>query len=142
MPQEIADEARQTHRDRFGHELQVSKAKAPCRVCLRISKAPEDMILLSHQPLADTGPYAEIGPVFIHSDACEAYAEYKTFPADFTSRRLILRAYGHGGQIVDASVAEPGEASEVASAFLRNDQVAEVHVRHESYTCYDFKIVR
>jgi len=45
---------------------------------------------LSYQPLPDTNPYAEIGPIFIHARA----------------------------------------------------EIAEVHVRHRSYTCYDFKVVR
>ena len=45
---------------------------------------------MSYQPLPDTNPYAEIGPIFIHARV----------------------------------------------------EIAEVHVRHRSYTCYDFKVVR
>jgi hypothetical protein len=29
-----------------------------------------------------------------------------------------------------------------AREFFERDEVAEIHVRHTSYTCYDFKIVR
>lgn len=142
IPHEIVEEARLTHRDRFGHALQVTKEMAPCRLCLRISKQPEDLILLSYQPLPDTGPYAEIGPIFVHAQACEPYAEQETFPEDFAPRSLVLRAYGLRGEIVDALVAQPGEAPLHAAEFLSDPRVTEVHVRHDYYTCFDFKIVR
>lgn len=142
IPAEIAEEARRTTRDRFGHRLQVVREHGPCRVCLRISKEPEDLILLSYQPLPDTGPYAEVGPIFIHANACEPYSDFETFPPDFAPRSLVLRAYDYAGHIYDAIVAQPGEAPERAAAFLSNAAVAEVHVRHTSYTCFDFKIVR
>jgi len=141
IPPAVADEARETLRDRFGHRLEVVREKAPCRVCLRIPAAPEELILLSYQPLADIGPYAEIGPIFVHADRCAPYARIEQFPADFAGRRLVLRAYNRDGRIVDALVAQPGEAPLRAAELLGRDAVAEVHVRHESYTCFDFKIV-
>ncbi len=142
VPQEVAAQARETMRDRFGHDVKVVRDTGPCRVCLRISSEPEELLLLSYQPLPGTSPYAEIGPIFVHARACEPYASANTFPADFARRRLVLRAYGHDGRIVDAAVAEAGAAPQQAGAFLCDEAVAEVHVRHESYTCYAFKIVR
>lgn len=142
VPETIALEARRTRKDRFGHDLRVTTTEAPCRVCLRISRRPERLILLSYQPLPDSGPYAEIGPIFVHARRCQPYADFESFPQHFVGRRLVLRAYGHQGQIVDALVAEAGTAPQCAAGLLSDDAVAEVHVRHESYTCYDFKIVR
>jgi hypothetical protein len=141
IPERVAAEARETLADGFGHQLSVTKEKAPCRLCLRISNVPEDLILLSYQPLPDRGPYAEIGPIFIHAGHCVPYCDIETFPVDFASRRVVLRAYANDGQILDALVAEPGKAPKHAAAFLRDARVKEVHVRHESYTCFDFKIV-
>jgi hypothetical protein len=142
IPEAIALEARRTRKDRFGHDLRVTTNEAPCRLCLRISRGPERLILFSYQPLPDSGPYAEIGPIFVHAHRCEPYDDFESFPQDFAGRRLVLRAYGHDGQIVDALVAEAGAAPQRAAALLSDGDVAEVHVRHESYTCYDFKIVR
>jgi Protein of unknown function (DUF1203) len=142
IPHEIAQEARATRTDRFGHALHVTKERAPCRLCLRIPQQPEELILLSYQPLPDTTPYAEIGPIFIHADGCEPYARQESFPQDFAPRSLVLRAYGLHGEIVDAVVAQPGQAPQRAAEFLSDPRVAEVHVRHDSYTCFDFKIVR
>ncbi len=142
VPREIADEARRTLKDRFGHDLHVQMEQGPCRLCLRIPEEPEAMILLSYQPLADRNPYAEIGPIFIHAHECEPYASIETFPEDFAKRELVVRAYDRDGRIADAVVAKPGEASEAAARFLSDPRIAEVHVRHTSYTCFDFKIVR
>jgi Protein of unknown function (DUF1203) len=138
---EIAALARNTLLDGFGHQLHVERNQAPCRSCLRISKEPEDLILLSYQPLPDTNPYAEIGPIFIHAHECAPY-RWREFPADFLERELVLRAYNLEGRIADAVVTAPGDAEGAASAFLANERIAEVHVRHRTYTCFAFKIAR
>jgi hypothetical protein len=141
IPQDIAEQARKTLRDGFGHPLQVERNQAPCRSCLRISKEPEDLILLSYQPLPDTNPYAEVGPIFIHAHACTPY-NADAFPEDFLERELVVRAYNHEGRIADAVVAAPGKAEDAATAFFADERIAEVHIRHTSYTCYDFKVTR
>lgn len=142
IPPEVAERARRTLTDDFGHRLDVRMENGPCRSCLRISREPEEHILLSYQPLPDRNPYAEIGPIFIHARECEPYSTPEEFPADFASRSLVVRAYDNDGRIADAVVTQPGEAPETARRFLSDPNIAEVHVRHTSYTCYDFKIVR
>ncbi|MGZ3548382.1 MAG: DUF1203 domain-containing protein [Vulcanimicrobiaceae bacterium] len=114
----------------------------PCRSCLRYSDEPEPFILMSYRPLADRNPYAEIGPIFVHANACEPYSRLDAFPETFSSRPLVLRAYDHKGFIATAEVAAAGDAPRIAAGFLSDPNIAEVHVRHISYTCYDFKIVR
>lgn len=118
IPNAIAAEARATLRDRFDHRLEVTHQAAPCRSCLRISREPEELILLSYQPLPDRVPYAEVGPIFIHAGECRPYDEAESFPADFAERRLVLRAYGDAGEIVDAVVAAPGTAPDRAARFF------------------------
>lgn len=142
IPLEVAENARRTRKDEFGHELEVQTAAVPCRVCLRISTSPENVILLSYQPLPDRNPYAEIGPIFIHAHDCDPYDSTHTFPKDSSQRQLVIRAYDWNGRILDATVARPGAAEQVATEFLSNLDVDEVHVRQASYTCFDFKIVR
>lgn len=141
IPQAIAEQARQTLRDDFGHQLRVERNHGPCRLCLGFSKEPEDLILLSYRPLVDTNPYAEVGPVFIHPYPCTPYRA-AAFPPDFLDRELVVRAYDEDGRISDATVAAPGEAQAASAAFLADDRVAEVHVRSRSYTCFLFKVER
>lgn len=142
IPLDVAERARATMRDDFGHELKIYTTTAPCRLCLRISTEPEELLLLSYQPLPDTGPYAEVGPIFIHAHGCEQYADTQTFPSDFASRPLILRAYNAEGEIADAVIAQPGEAEARARTLFADADHVEIHVRHISYTCFDFKILR
>lgn len=143
IPTAIADEARATRKDGFGHDLVTQTGeRSPCRMCLEISTPDEELLLMSYRPLDDDTPYAEIGPVFIHARACPPYEARLTFPPAFASRELVIRAYGYDGRIVDATVARAGGAPAAARAFLMRSDVREVHVRHVSYTCYDFKITR
>ena len=128
----------------------IESVGSPLRCCWRSVRPGDRIALVSYAPLrrwagltgADPGAYDEIGPIFIHARECRPYAETESFPADFAERRLVLRAYGHTGEIVDAIVAPPGTASDCAARFFEDERVAEIHVRHESYTCFDFKIVR
>ncbi len=142
VPVEIAENVRRTRRDTFGHAVEVYRDTGPCRVCLRISTAPENFLLLSYRPLPDRNPYAEVGPIFIHEHDCAPYSAVHAFPEDFVPRELVLRAHDGEGRIFDAVVAPCGEGPRVAAEFLSNADVREVHVRHTSYTCFDFKIVR
>ncbi len=142
IPQGVADRARSTMRDDFGHILHIQSEQAPCRSCLRIPTSPEDLILLSYQPLRDRNPYAEVGPIFVHARDCRPYEPLDTFPEDFAPRELILRAYNNAGEISNAVIAAPGRTPALAAHLLSDPNVDEVHVRHTSYTCYDFKIAR
>ncbi|HEV7179497.1 MAG TPA: DUF1203 domain-containing protein [Candidatus Baltobacteraceae bacterium] len=143
VPEEIAERARRTMKDAFGHSLHVQREHGPCRICLRIAseEEPEDFILLSYQPLADRNPYAEIGPIFVHARPCTPY-DADAYPEAFLSRTVVVRAYDKEGAIFDATIAGPGEAEGAAATFLMNPTVEEVHVRAQTYTCYDFKIIR
>ena len=62
-------------------------------------------------------------------------------PAYFETRPLVVRGYGTRAKS-RRRVSKAGGAQARAVAYLADDAIAEVHVRHVSYTCYDFKIVR
>jgi|SRR5579872_1484767 len=145
MPTEVAERARKTLKDDFGHALipEIVDGVAPCRHCLRIAPAGTRMILLSYRPFpADNGPYCEVGPVFIHAEPCERYSSENAIPQDFAPRELVVRAYTRNNAIHDSTIAPPGTALDRAASFLENPQVAYVHVRNTTYTCFDFQIER
>ncbi len=65
-------------RDRFGHDVKVVRDTGPCRVYLRISSEPEELLLLSYpQPLPETGrsPRGDRADLLVHARACEPYAD-------------------------------------------------------------------
>ncbi len=141
----VAEQIRSSMKDDFGHDLrvQIVTDTAPCRHCLRIAGPGERVILFSYRPFpADYGPYSEIGPIFIHADACDRYSREESFPADFAPRELVIRAYDEHHAICDAAIAPPGGALEQAATFLEDSRVRYVHARARTYTCFDFQIER
>jgi len=133
--------------DDFGNPLIVTTVAdaggSPLRCCLREAKGGERIALISYQPSKIGGPYAEVGPVFIHAEECAGYTEKDRYPHGFRHRRQLLRAYDDAGRIVDAEIAENGDAAEAlcASFFLRPD-IAYIHSRNVLWGCYMFTIQR
>lgn len=145
MPLAIAQSTRRELRDAYGHELKVEilEGTAPCRLCLRIARAGERMILMSYNPFGgDYGPYSEVGPIFIHADECEPYEATSEVPPDFIGRELVLRAYNLRHAIQDSAIAPALDAPAVAARFFEDPDVAYIHARHTTYGCFDFKIER
>lgn len=149
IPTELAVRIRSTLRDDFGNELRVWTSDAegnPCRHCLRMTRLGERLILFTYRPFEESGPYAEIGPIFIHADACERYGGDAGFPEDFIARALTLRAYGKTERgnlsIVDAEVSRPGASSDVLTRLFLDERVTFVHARNPAWGCFDFRIDR
>ena len=44
----------------------------PCRHCLRMVPKGVAYLVLAHRPFPAPQPYAEMGPIFLCADACEA----------------------------------------------------------------------
>lgn len=135
---------RATLRDDFGNAL-ISRALAegdssPCRACLRVAGPGEHVLLLALRPFRTPGPYAETGPVFVHTEPCAGLEP--GFPSDFLVRPLVLRGYDEAGAIARAVVAEPGEAEAWIAATLGDARIAFVHARNVAYGCYNFAITR
>ncbi len=133
--------------DDFGNPLVTtvvdSVGGTPLRCCLRHAWVGERVALLAYRPATAGGPYAEVGPVFIHAEACAGYAASDRYPDDFRGRRQLLRAYGHNGGIVDAAIVEDGaEAENVCAAYLSRSDVAFIHSRNVLWGCYMFTIRR
>jgi len=146
-----ADLARVRRRgvDDFGNPMVATVVDAgdaggtPLRCCLREAQVGERVALIAYQPATIGGPYAEVGPVFIHAEACAGYAAPDRYPDDFRRRRQLLRAYGGDGVIVDAAIAEDGAAAEErCAAFLARPEVAYIHSRNVLHGCYMFTVRR
>ena len=145
MPTTIAQRIRQTLQDDYGNQLyaHVDDGTAPCRHCLRIAYAGEEVILFSYRPFDQTGLYQEVGPVFVHAHECPAYPGNGGFPPVFKNRPLILRPYDDHDAICGSQVyAKAGEAEAAASGLLEDPTVAYVHARSVTRGCYMFRIER
>ena len=145
MPTADAQRVRAAMRDGFGNDLspQAADGSGPCRHCLRYARTGEPLLLFSYKPFAKAAPYQEIGPVFLHAEGCERHASDAGFPADFSQRRLVLRAYDAHDNIHAPQVyADAGEAENAAHTLLADPNVAYVHARSWASGCFMFRIER
>ena len=121
---------------------------APLRCCLRDSRPGEAITLISYAPVrnaveAEAGPYDEVGPVFVHADACEGPARVDRYPPAWIDRPQVLRSYRADGTIAGGVRLEPGDDRDAAAReLLAEPDVAFVHSRNVVYGCYMLEIRR
>src|SRR5829696_7074502 len=119
--------------DDVGNELVVTMKPDggyPLRCCLRESTPGERIALIAYRPFPWDGPYAEVGPVFIHADECGGYQDTDAYPEGFRHRQQIFRAYGHDRTIVDAEIVEGVKAEDALAALLARPEVHFIHSRN------------
>lgn len=146
MPTDRAEAIRLDPNDGFGNTARLvvdREGGSPCRHCL-LRTVPGDRVLLySYRPFSTATPYQEVGPIFVHADACARYDETAGVPRDFETRPVILRAYDQSGDIHGSQAyAQPGDAERVARTLLADETVAFVHARSYARGCYLFRIER
>jgi hypothetical protein len=144
VPTAVAERIRLTLADDFGNPLKVTQSQepVPCRHCLQLTRPGEDVILFAYCPFETSGPYAEVGPVFIHARACTAYECPESLPADFSGRQRLFRAYNKAGEIVDARPAEPAKHMEVVQDLFADREVSYIHSRSPTYGCFTYRVQR
>src|SRR5690606_33291404 len=73
----------------------------PCRHCLENVDAGEAYLVLAYRPFPQLQPYAETGPIFLHSRGCERAAETDVLPELFgRTAAYIVRGYDAGDRII------------------------------------------
>ena len=113
----------------------------PCRHCLKMIPEGVGMLVLAHRPFPAPQPYAEVGPIFLCADPCEAGGG-EALPEMLGSSDYIVRGYGPDDRIVYgtggviATEAIPARAAEL----FGDTRVAYVHVRSARNNCYQVRI--
>lgn len=113
----------------------------PCRHCLKMIPKGAGMLVLAHRPFPTLHPYAELGPIFLCADACEAGGG-DALPAILGSAAYILRGYGADDRIVygTGGVVPLADIPAIAAMRLTDPRVAYVHVRSASNNCFHLRI--
>ncbi|MFI5697583.1 DUF1203 domain-containing protein [Kribbella sp. NPDC051586] len=129
--------------DDFGNAVvsRTSGGGEPLRCCLTIAGAGEPIALVAHRPMTAGGPYAEVGPVFVHVTDCPSPAA-DSFPFDYRDRRAVLRPYDVAGQMLDGTVAEPGTSETELKRLFEDPAVDTVQVRNVVAGCWNFTVRR
>ena len=138
------DRLRTRGQDDFGNPWVVrvdDEGGSPLRCCLRETRPGERIVLIGYQPSAVGGPYAEVGPVFVHAEACGGWSG-PGYPAGLRHRQQLLRAYDGDGNQVDNILVESGEQEAGIEKLLSRPEVAFVHARNLMAGCFAFAIER
>jgi hypothetical protein len=125
-------------------ERQISDGDGnPCRHCLDLIPKGAEMLVLAHRPFPAPQPYAEIGPIFLCADACEAGGG-AAMPQILESPTYIVRGYGPDDRIVYGSgaVVATEALPEEAARRLEDPRIAYVHVRSARNNCFQVRIDR
>ena len=115
----------------------------PCRHCLGLIAEGEKKLVMAYRPFAGLHPYAETGPIFLHTRPCEHYAS-ETLPIWFAFMDpAIIRGYGSDDWIrYDTGNVVPGaELTAACERILSDDTIAYVHIRSK-YNCFQCRVDR
>ena len=97
------DRIRAAGHDDFGNPLLPfgdEEGGSPLRCCLRPAEAGERLVLIAYRPFRRPGPYAEVGPVFVHADRCAGYTEPERYPTGYRSwNTMVFRPYHFDGRM-------------------------------------------
>jgi hypothetical protein len=147
MPSETAARFRDGGLDANGQppERHISDGDGvPCRHCLTDVAKGEPFLILAYRPFPGPQPYAEIGPIFLHADACGRYADVRV-PAMLLAReQILIRGYGADDRIIygTGKVIPTVELADAAADLFRRTDVAYAHLRSASNNCFQCRLER
>lgn len=129
----------------YGHPAHVELAAGygPCRHCLHTFRVGEEKrILFTYDPFHEIDSVPLPGPIFVHAESCERYAELAGFPEDLRAHGLTLAAYGTERRLREEKHVRDGHVEPVLDQLLARSDVQYVHVRDLEAGCYDCRIER
>jgi DNA-binding Lrp family transcriptional regulator len=114
----------------------------PLRCCLRIAREGEPIALISYSPFTESSPWAEVGPVYVHADACEGYLAGE-LPPELRTGPRILRSYHADGSLDYHDIVYVRDGKDLEPALrdlLTRPAVAAVHVRASMTQCFTYEV--
>jgi hypothetical protein len=114
----------------------------PCRIQLDDAKADEPLLLVNHVSHDGNNPYRASHAIFVSETAPEALSYEDEIPPALDRRILSLRAFDRAGMMVDAALAQPGEADPIVRRMLANEAVDHVDAHTATRGCFMARAVR
>jgi hypothetical protein len=120
----------------------TAKPSFPCRVSLTDRDVGESVLLLNHVSHDIPNPYRASHAIFVTEGSEQAATYVDEVPPVFGSRVLSLRAFGEDGMMVDAALAQPGEADACIRKLFENPAITTIHAHNATRGCFAAKIER
>jgi hypothetical protein len=122
--------------------MTVDNPNFPCRVSLRDCELGDEVILLNHVSHDGNNPYRASHAIFVSKSATAA-AVYTDEIAPALDRRILsLRAFDADGMMVEAALAQPGEADGVVRNLLANPAATHIDAHNAIRGCFAARIER
>ena len=113
----------------------------PCRHCLDLITPGDDKLVLAYRPFAALQPYAETGPIFLHTAPCERYEGNALPPWFVYMEPAIIRGYGSDDWIryETGDVVAGTDLTTSCDRILADPTIAYVHIRSK-YNCFQCRV--
>ena len=146
IPTSLAEEARKTgHAPGYGHPIQASVASAsgygPCRHCLRRTREGERRLLLNFNPYPEPDQPSVVGPIFIHEEGCEAFAD-RGFPEELRGLPLLLQGHWRDGSGLVNRAAGPQNPEAAIAELFHDPRIGFITLRNAEAGCFIARIER
>lgn len=122
--------------------MTVDNPNFPCRVSLRDCNIGDEVILLNHVSHNGSNPYRASHAIFVSRSATEPAEFVDAVPPALDRRILSLRAFEANGMMIDAALAQPGEADPAIRRLLANPSAAHIDAHNATRGCFAARIDR
>ena len=122
--------------------MTVNSPTFPCRVSLTDRAIGESVLLLNHVSHEGKNPYRATHAIFVTESDEDAASYFDRVPPVFEKRLLSLRAFDQSGMMVDAALAQPGEADAVIRRLLEKPEVEHIDAHNAIRGCFSARIER
>ena len=113
----------------------------PCRVTLDDAQVGEALLLVNHVS-HEGGPYHAAHAIFVGESAAEAARFVDAVPPALDRRILSIRAFDGDGMMIDAALAQPGDADAAFRNMLADPAVDHLDAHNAARGCFAARVAR
>lgn len=119
-----------------------AKPNFPCRITLDDAEVGETLLLVNHCSHDGNNPYRATHAIFVSETATKPAVYEDEIPPALDRRILSLRAFDADGMMVDAALAQPGEADPVIRGLLDIEAVDHIDAHNATRGCFAARVDR
>ena len=120
--------------------MTVTDPTFPCRVSLVDRPIGEEVLLLNHVSHDVANPYRASHAIFVADTKRAEFID--EIPPAFETRVLSLRGFDRHGMMIEAMLAQPGEADAGIRKLFENSEVETIHAHNAVRGCFSARIER